>query len=176
MAGQFAELVRSGSTYSLRAVSSLLQRAPGAETVRQLLSAGVDIPDIMSVLVRQARRVPPVLDAAWVTGRAVPERVRREITRAVAGNWPKILEQLRDSREASAICVRLAAGRRPSAAEMKILKRQLTDIAKGIPALAIFMMPFGIVVLAVLIKGLKVNLLPSAFAPDAPPRGAEGRK
>lgn len=176
VATQVAGLIRTGSSYSIQAVVRLIGRAPGADTVRELLSAGVRIPDIMTALVKQARRFPPAFDAAIASGRGVPTRVQKEIVRAVADNWPRILEQLRDSRESSAICVRMAAGRKPTAAEMKVLKRQLADIARGIPTLAIFMMPFGIFVLAVLIKGLKVNLLPSAFQGEAPPREEESRK
>ena len=47
--------------------------------------------------------------------------------------------------------------------EKRKVKAQLLDVAKTIPALAIFVLPAGAIVLAVLIKVLPFNILPSAF-------------
>jgi hypothetical protein len=47
--------------------------------------------------------------------------------------------------------------------EKRKVKAQLLDVAKTIPALAIFALPAGAIVLAVLIKVLPFNILPSAF-------------
>jgi hypothetical protein len=46
------------------------------------------------------------------------------------------------------------------------VKEQLYDILKTIPALAIFLVPFGTLILAILIKYLPFNILPSAFASE----------
>ena len=47
------------------------------------------------------------------------------------------------------------------------MRAQLIDLAKTIPALAIFAAPGGMLLLPILLKLLPFNLLPSSFA-DAP--------
>ncbi|WNZ63602.1 hypothetical protein QEG98_07750 [Myxococcus sp. MxC21-1] len=48
------------------------------------------------------------------------------------------------------------------------MRAQLVDVAKAIPALAIFAAPGGILLLAALGKVLPFSLLPSAFQEAAP--------
>jgi ABC-type proline/glycine betaine transport system permease subunit len=50
--------------------------------------------------------------------------------------------------------------------EKRKVRLQLLDILKTIPALAIFALPGGSLVLPVLIRLLPFNLLPSAFEED----------
>ena len=60
-------------------------------------------------------------------------------------------------------------GERPLSEEERIkVREQLTDIAKSIPALAIFALPGGGILLPILIKVLPFNILPSAFSDDPP--------
>ena len=58
--------------------------------------------------------------------------------------------------------------KRLSAEERRKVREQLMDIAKSIPALAIFALPGGGILLPVLIKVLPFNILPSAFAEETP--------
>src|SRR5206468_1015598 len=55
-----------------------------------------------------------------------------------------------------------------TAAEKAKVREQLIDLAKTIPALAIFAAPGGMLLLPILIKLLPFNLLPSSFI-DRPP-------
>jgi hypothetical protein len=55
------------------------------------------------------------------------------------------------------------------------MREQLIDVAKAIPALAIFAAPGGVLLLLALSKVLPLNLLPSAFRREAPESDAEPR-
>ena len=71
--------------------------------------------------------------------------------------------------------------------EKTAMREQLIDVAKAVPALAIFAAPGGVLLLLALAKVLPFDLLPSSFrdepderlrlvTPMAPsPRGGEGR-
>jgi tellurite resistance protein len=84
---------------------------------------------------------------------------------AVRDNVKAILQEIRETGELAVLLG--AASRRPlSKAEARKVKTQLTDIAKTVPALAIFAIPGGSFLLPVLIKALPFNVLPSAFAAD----------
>ena len=56
-----------------------------------------------------------------------------------------------------------ARGQKLSAEERRKMRAQLIDVAKAIPALAIFAAPGGILLLIALAKVLPFNILPSAF-------------
>ena len=66
-----------------------------------------------------------------------------------------------------------ARGQKLTREERKAMREQLIDVAKVIPALAIFAAPGGILLLIALAKVLPFNILPSAFqddpAQDEPP-------
>ncbi|HZI16550.1 MAG TPA: LETM1 domain-containing protein [Myxococcus sp.] len=61
------------------------------------------------------------------------------------------------------LLTKLARGQKLSGEERKRMREQLIDVAKAIPALAIFAAPGGILLLAALAKVLPFSLLPSAF-------------
>jgi len=70
---------------------------------------------------------------------------------------------------------KLAIGQSLTADERRRMKLELMDLAKAIPALAIFAAPGGLLLLAALAKVLPFSLLPSAFqAPRRPALAAEG--
>ena len=54
------------------------------------------------------------------------------------------------------------------------MREQLIDLAKTIPALAIFAAPGGLLLLPILFKLLPFNLLPSSFVDDA--KASEARR
>jgi hypothetical protein len=108
------------------------------------------------------------------------ERINDEAKR----NLSALLEELRKTRELGQLLSRAARGETLDEVEKAKVRAQLLDLAKAIPALSVFAMPGGALLLPILIKVLPFNLLPSAFAareeeagsgrPDGRPE-AEGR-
>jgi hypothetical protein len=87
-------------------------------------------------------------------------------------NGAAVLAELRESREALVLLFRLASGVALTPEEMVRLKNQLADLARTIPALGIFALPGGMLLLPILAKSLPWNILPSAFRKElekAPP-------
>jgi hypothetical protein len=87
------------------------------------------------------------------------------------------------------LLAKFSAGQKLTAEEKRKVRAQLVDLAKAVPALAIFAAPGGAILLPVLAKLLPFNLLPSAWdrsgqrprpalppapSPLAPPRAEVG--
>src|SRR5207302_1437760 len=85
----------------------------------------------------------------------------------------RILQEIRETGELAQLLARASAGSTLTAQEKAKVREQLVDVAKTIPALAIFAAPGGFLLLPLLVKLLPFNLLPSSFAD--PPRRAGGR-
>jgi len=85
-----------------------------------------------------------------------------------------LLAEVHQMGELSSLLARLARGQSLSAAERRRMREQLLDLAKAIPALAIFAAPGGVLLLAALVKLLPQSFLPSAFQ-EPPPRGGADR-
>lgn len=84
---------------------------------------------------------------------------------AVRDNLRAIVQEVKETGELALLLG--AASRRPlTREEVGKVKAQLLDIAKSVPALAIFALPGGGILLPVLLKLLPFNVLPSAFAAD----------
>lgn len=88
--------------------------------------------------------------------------VRAKIMVAVKDSLDNIMTEIRETGELSTLLAK-AASQPLTEEEKRKVKEQLLDIAKTIPALAIFCLPAGGIVLAVLIKVLPFNILPSSF-------------
>ncbi len=78
-------------------------------------------------------------------------------------NGAAVLTEIRESREAVRLLWKMASGIRITEDEQRKLKEQLADLAKTIPALTIFTLPGGALLLPILAKSLPWNILPSAF-------------
>ncbi|MCA9521434.1 MAG: hypothetical protein KC609_10700 [Myxococcales bacterium] len=92
-------------------------------------------------------------------------RVAHRITSIAKGNSERIMTEVRQTKELYQLLGK--ASKEPlSADEKHRVREQLLDIAKTVPALAIFVIPGGSLVFAVLCKVLPFNLLPSAFADE----------
>lgn len=92
-------------------------------------------------------------------------RVAHRVTSIVRSNTDKIMTEVRQTKELALLLGK--ASKEPlDADEKKRVREQLLDIAKTVPALAIFVIPGGSLVFAVLCKVLPFNLLPSAFADE----------
>ena len=89
---------------------------------------------------------------------------------AIADNLDRILQEIRETGELAQLLARASAGSTLTAQEKAKVREQLVDVAKTIPALAIFAAPGGFLLLPLLVKLLPFNLLPSSFAD--PPRSA----
>src|SRR5205814_2540055 len=89
----------------------------------------------------------------------------------VRKNYKRLLQELKETGELSVLLSRAARGQKLSPEEKKRMRQQLIDVAKVIPALAIFTAPGGVLMLVALARVMRFDLLPSAFHSD--PEDAE---
>ena len=94
-----------------------------------------------------------------------------KIKKTVLANRDKIYQEIRQTKELYKLMVKWSSGETLTREEKAAVKSQLLDICKTIPALAIFVLPFGSILLAVLIKFLPFKILPTAY--DKPPEKPE---
>lgn len=81
-------------------------------------------------------------------------------------NFYRLLQEIRETGELSVLLAKAARGQKLTAEERAAMREQLIDVAKAIPALAIFAAPGGVLLLIALAKVLPFNLLPSSFQDD----------
>jgi hypothetical protein len=93
------------------------------------------------------------------------ERMVDKVAAVVTENLDSIAVELRETGELGALLAKAAAGQALDAVERRKVKEQLFDLAKAVPALAIFAAPGGLVLLPLLAKLLPFGVLPSAFDP-----------
>ena len=84
-----------------------------------------------------------------------------EIRKLLQKNKKRLDQELRQSKEAVRL-IKKATYSSLNAEEKEKIKIQLLDICKAIPALAVFLLPGGALLLPLLIK-LIPDILPSAF-------------
>ena len=85
-----------------------------------------------------------------------------KVVKIVKKNVDNIMKEIGETKELSELL--LKATTKPLTAEEKQkVQDQLIDVAKSIPALAIFALPGGCILLPILIKVLPFNILPSSF-------------
>ena len=89
-----------------------------------------------------------------------------EIKELLHRNKLRLDEELRQSKEAVSL-IKKATHSNLTDVEREKIKTQLLDICKAIPALAVFLLPGGALLLPLLIK-LIPDILPSAFQEDLP--------
>lgn len=94
----------------------------------------------------------------------------------VRKNYRRLLRELKETGELSVLLTRAARGQRLTSEEKRAMRQQLIDIAKVIPALAIFTAPGGVLLLVALARVMRFDLLPSAFRedPEEPDEALEG--
>ncbi|HEX9242445.1 MAG TPA: hypothetical protein VF875_08400 [Anaeromyxobacter sp.] len=90
---------------------------------------------------------------------AVVERVSAE----VSFNFGAMMTELRETGELAELLARAASGAKLGAEEKRKIRAQLLDLAKALPALAIFAAPGGMLLLPLLAKLLPFNVLPGAW-------------
>jgi hypothetical protein len=110
------------------------------------------------------------IGAAWEsTADDLVERVGEVVT----GNLEALVIELKETGELGQLLALAAAGKTLDAEQKRKVKAQLIDLAKAIPALAIFAAPGGMLLLPLLAKLLPFNMLPSAW--DRTGRDSVGR-
>jgi len=125
-----------------------------------------------------------VVDVFTLAPRAevMGEQMVESIQRTAEKNFQRLMQELRETGELSLLLTKAARGHKLTDEEKRKMRAQLIDVAKAIPALAIFAAPGGLLLLVALAKVLPFNLLPSAFQdePEEPAvekerkRGAAG--
>ncbi|MCA1827195.1 MAG: hypothetical protein LC689_09700 [Myxococcales bacterium] len=98
----------------------------------------------------------------------LPHALTTRLEAAVLDNIDRLLQEIRETGELAELLGKASVGTTLTPAEKVKVREQLIDLAKTIPALAIFAAPGGMLLLPILIKLLPFNLLPSSFI-DAPP-------
>ncbi len=86
-----------------------------------------------------------------------------EMSTSVKKNYRALLREIRETGELSRLLARAARGQKLSREEKTAMREQLIDVAKAVPALAIFAAPGGVLLLLALAKVLPFDLLPSSF-------------
>jgi hypothetical protein len=152
------------------AVAALLdgRASPKEEAYLRLVASGLGFPDEEIERLQDEAAVfyaahAKHLDSGW-TGRLdrMTQRLFGRVKTAVVDNLDRLLEEIRQTKDLSVLLAQ-AARRDLTEEEKKRIKAQLTDICKTIPALAVFALPGGGVLLPILIKTLPFKILPSAF-------------
>lgn len=85
-------------------------------------------------------------------------------------NFQALLNEVKETGELSVLLARAARGQKLTRDEKRRMREQLLDVARAVPALAIFAAPGGVLLLIALAKVLPFSLLPSSFreAQDEP--------
>lgn len=85
-------------------------------------------------------------------------------------NFQALLTEVKETGELSVLLARAARGQKLTRDEKRRMREQLLDVARAVPALAIFAAPGGVLLLIALAKVLPFSLLPSSFreAKDEP--------
>ena len=92
----------------------------------------------------------------------VAQHLREQASLAILRNLDRVVREIKETHELYALM--LKSTRMPLTPEEKRrVRAQLLDILKTIPALAIFALPGGGIILPILIRLLPFNLLPSSF-------------
>jgi hypothetical protein len=108
---------------------------------------------------------------AEVMGEELVDSIATQVRKNSRALW----NEIRETGELSVLLARAARGQKLTADEKRRMREQLIDVAKAVPALAIFTAPGGLLLLLALAKVMPFDLLPSSFkdepveADDEPP-------
>jgi DnaJ-domain-containing protein 1 len=93
-----------------------------------------------------------------------------EMSTTMKKNYRALLKEIRETGELSKLLARAARGQKLSSVEKAAMREQLINVAKAVPALAIFAAPGGLLLLLALAKVLPFDLLPSSFRDEVDER------
>jgi uncharacterized membrane protein YebE (DUF533 family) len=150
------------------------QRSRGERAFIQELAHALRVPDDelhrleleMAEFYARHRSVVDVFTVSAAAGLMGEDFVSR-IQETLEKNLGRLMQEVRETGDLAVLLAKAARGQSLSRDERRRMKSQLIDVAKAIPALAIFAAPGGVLLLIALSKVLPFNLLPSAFQ-DAP--------
>ncbi|WP_228564801.1 LETM1 domain-containing protein [Myxococcus sp. AB036A] len=100
-----------------------------------------------------------VSDAAGAMGEDLVAGIQETLEK----NFYRLMQEVRETGDLAVLLTKAARRQALTGDERRRMRAQLVDVAKAIPALAIFAAPGGILLLAALGKVLPFSLLPSAF-------------
>ena len=89
----------------------------------------------------------------------------QDIKESIQKNKLRLGKEIRESKELFSL-LKKSTHKKLTSEEKKKVKEQLLDICKSVPALAVFMLPGGAILLPLLIK-LIPDILPSSFREDS---------
>jgi hypothetical protein len=90
-----------------------------------------------------------------------PLDITKRLKKEASAIWDAIQREGRETRQLIDVLLRLSGGEKVPQEEMDGAVNQLADLAKLVPALAIFSLPGGVVWLPLLAKILPFNLMPT---------------
>ncbi len=93
----------------------------------------------------------------------VADKMMDKVATTVTDNLEAIVTEIKQTGELGELLAKAAAGHALSSEEKAKVKAQLIDLAKAVPALAIFAAPGGMLLLPLLAKLLPFDVLPSAW-------------
>jgi DnaJ-domain-containing protein 1 len=120
----------------------------------------------MAAFYRQHRNVVDVFTlsaGADVLGEEWIDTLSTQATR----NYRALQKEIKKTGELSVLLARAARGQKLTGDEKKRMREQLLDVAKAVPALAIFAAPGGVLLLLALARVLPFDVLPSSFRDGA---------
>jgi hypothetical protein len=137
-------------------------------------AAGVDATAVAQLEVEVADFYRNQKDALAALRRAeapegLPHALTTRLEEAIADNLARILQEIRETKELAELLAKASVGGTLTDEEKGKVRQQLLDLAKTIPALAIFAAPGGMLLLPILLKLLPFNLLPSSFVDPPQP-------
>jgi hypothetical protein len=91
------------------------------------------------------------------------DQIVERVAAAVAENLDAVVTEIRETGQLGALLAKAAGGSKLTADEKRKVRAQLLDLAKAVPALAIFAAPGGMLLLPLLAKLLPFKLMPSAW-------------
>ena len=111
------------------------------------------------------RRHRGVVDVFSLSGGAevMGEEWVDEMSTTMKKNYRALLKEIRETGELSKLLARAARGQKLTSEEKSAMREQLINVAKTVPALAIFAAPGGLLLLIALAKVLPFEVLPSSF-------------
>jgi hypothetical protein len=150
------------------------QRSRGERAFIQELAAALHVPEDevhrleleMAEFYARHRSVVDVFTVTAAAGLMNEDFVSR-IQDALGKNFNRVMQEVRETGDLAVLLAKAARGTKLTREERRRMRAQLIDVAKVIPALAIFAAPGGVLLLLALSKLLPFNLLPSAFQDEA---------
>ena len=118
---------------------------------------------------RPDREAPDAAAKPRVPG-AIKDALKKNLSPAVVEaavrrNLAAVVVEIRQTGELAALLAKSSRTKLTDEEWAKV-REQLTDVVKTIPALAIFALPGGMILLPILLKLLPFDLRPSAFRPE----------